>query len=166
MIPSYLGLMQMCLKVPNHEIQAQSISLDGELPMRPGFSTTLAEDMWLQVLAGISEPAKLGKHPELWNGHPFEGLELGTRRLNTLRANRDTRRAVITLPPPYCWTALHLLRDHLICYQRSCDIWLGMPYDAYLLWEIGEYTQTNQITWFIGSLHLYERDIDKVKTLL
>lgn len=58
---------------------------------------------------------------------------------------------------------------HMVCGMRSNDVWLGLPYDIYcntmiqrmmageLKLKLGYYTH------FVGSLHIYERNIEKAQ---
>ena len=110
------------------------------------------------------------------------------RLIEVLREYPNTRQAVIT-----CWHPLDLgyahekkdipctislqflIRDkklHCICTMRSNDVWLGLPYDIWsftclqiliaqeLKIEVGTYIHQP------GSLHLYERNYEKVDKIL
>lgn len=144
---------------------------------RPRWSATLAAEMARQTITGdisMERLKELAPHMQmyLWDGHPFEGGVIH-EALQRLRAEMHTRRAVLTLPPEYCWTALHILERnemvHLFAYQRSCDLYLGLPYDAYLLYRIGEFiadTKPVSVILHIGSAHIYDRDIPTIKQLL
>lgn len=108
------------------------------------------------------------------------------RVLQRLRDDPESRQGVVTLwdpardshrvyPDMPCTVALHLLpragRLHLQVYMRSNDVWLGLAYDYFVFaqWlltcarvlglEPGRYTH------HVGSLHLYERDVEKVERL-
>lgn len=108
------------------------------------------------------------------------------RVLERLRADPESRQGVVTLwdpardshrvhPDMPCTVALHLLprngRLHLQVYMRSNDVWLGLAYDYFVFaqWlmtcarvlglEPGRYIH------HVGSLHLYERDVEKVGQL-
>jgi thymidylate synthase len=108
------------------------------------------------------------------------------RVLERLRDDPDSRQAVVTIwdpaldsyriePDMPCTVALHLLarrgKLHLQVYMRSNDVWLGLAYDYFVFaqWlltcarvlglEPGRYTH------HVGSLHLYERDAEKVEDL-
>lgn len=101
-----------------------------------------------------------------------------------LTAHPTSRRAVLSIWRPDdlfhdgdrpCTLTLQLLlrRDHLelIVSMRSQDLWLGVPYDVFMFSQlqlslaarldvgVGRYTH------HVGSLHLYDRDVDAVDAL-
>lgn len=110
--------------------------------------------------------------------------------LSLLKSNSGTRKAVIQLfeakdiqdiEPDVvrsapCTCLIHLLlRDkklNMIVYMRSNDAFIGLPHDIFaftmlqeifaseLMVELGRYTH------FVGSLHLYERNIPQAKEYL
>lgn len=116
--------------------------------------------------------------------------------IERLRKDGDTRQAVIcTWRPDYQWentdddgdyyraskdvpctlTMQYLLREgKLECgvVMRSSDAWLGLPYDIFcfsmlqraIAAEIGVYP--GPLSLFIGSSHLYDRDLEKARTVL
>lgn len=61
---------------------------------------------------------------------------------------------------------------HMTTHMRSNDVWLGLPYDLFnftqIQWFIAQLlgVQVGTYTHFVGSLHLYERNVeDAVKVL-
>ena len=103
-----------------------------------------------------------------------------------LKADHDTRQAVITIwDPAYdgysdvrdtpCTVMFQfMIRDeqlHMSTYMRSNDVWWGLAYDLFqftslqvMMSEVlripaGEYHH------HVGSLHVYERDLELVKQL-
>lgn len=112
----------------------------------------------------------------------FNQLEYVARELNR---NPNSRQAVIHIKDPVdhhvypskdvCCTMdlQYLIRDgklHAITHMRSNDLWTGFPYDVFcftcfqiylamsLGLEIGTYTH------IAGSLHMYKRDYDKIRS--
>lgn len=101
--------------------------------------------------------------------------------IGLLKRDSDTRRAILQiycaddLRAPYkdipCTIMLqYLIRDgelNCICYMRSNDIWLGMPYDIFcftmLQMCIADHLNLDYGFYqhIVGSLHLYEKDFDK-----
>lgn len=106
--------------------------------------------------------------------------------IENLHSDYSSRQALVTIwDPAYdgygdvkdtpCTISLQFfIRDnllHMVTYMRSNDIWWGLPYDCYqftmlqanlahvLGCGVGHYTHN------VGSLHLYERDWDKVGDL-
>ena len=107
--------------------------------------------------------------------------------IQLLTDNPGTRQAVLTIWRPEdlmaarkggyndipCTIALiFIIRDnelHLTAHMRSCDVWLGLPYDVFcftsiqiliaqcLRIEVGWYQQTAM------SIHLYDRNTEKAK---
>lgn len=108
------------------------------------------------------------------------------RILERLREDPESRQGVVTLwdpaldshrvhPDMPCTVALHLLprngRLHLQVYMRSNDVWLGLAYDYFVFsqWlmtcaKVLDLTPGRYIH-HVGSLHLYERDFEKVEAL-
>ncbi len=107
-----------------------------------------------------------------------------------LKENRRTRQAVVTmwdsgdlmhaikgdrkdLP---CTVSLQFLRRnrklHAVCYMRSNDAWLGLPYDVYCFTSVQKLVadflgvKVGTYSHCVGSMHLYERDLDKAAKVL
>ncbi|MEO3810752.1 thymidylate synthase [Sphaerisporangium sp. B11E5] len=122
-----------------------------------------------------------GPRMRRWAGH----IDQLAQVLTTLRADPDSRRAVIQLYDPIrdggghrdvpCTLGyrFHLRHGRLdmVTTMRSNDLWLGFPYDvftatvlhelmaAWLGAELGTYRH------HVDSLHLYERDLEAAATL-
>lgn len=129
----------------------------------------------------LDDGEAFGAYGERWDRHR-QTLAL----IELLRENPNTRQAILT-----CWfpTDLEralmgdkkdipctlnlqfLIRDerlHCITTMRSNDVWLGMPYDVFCFTtlqriiasalgiEMGHYTHR------VGSLHIYDRDLEKI----
>ena len=100
-----------------------------------------------------------------------------------LRKDPNTRQAVIeilrprreTKDEPCTLSFQFLLRDgrlNMIATMRSSDVWLGIPYDVFtftmllncMAGELG--VERGWLSLRSGSLHLYNRDDNKAKTVL
>lgn len=106
--------------------------------------------------------------------------------LSQLRQNQYSRKAVIQLfdradvetkheDVPCTCTLQFLIREerlHLVTYMRSNDAWLGLPHDVFCFTMLQEMIATSlglplgKYTHFVGSLHLYERNIEEAKAFL
>jgi len=116
-------------------------------------------------------------------GRSFNQIE---RVIDRLRQRPDTRRAAISILEPSdlepekaeapCTIALQFVRRrerlHLIAMMRSNDAYLGFPHDVFCFTMIQELVarslgvQVGEYHHFATSLHLYERDQDKVSAYL
>lgn len=103
--------------------------------------------------------------------------------LQKLQEDPDTRQAIISLWQPRpraskdipCTISLQfILRNdqlHMVATMRSNDAWLGMPYDIFNFTQIQNYVAAlldvgmGEYHHVVGSLHLYERDWAKAKTV-
>lgn len=114
------------------------------------------------------------------------GFDQVEKIIKLLKKDPESRRAVINLNVPnefvietkdeLCTIALQfLLRDgKLNCtgMMRSNDIWFGFPYDVIFFTELQKYiaarlkVKTGTYTHFVTSMHLYDRDYDKVIKIL
>jgi thymidylate synthase len=109
------------------------------------------------------------------------------RVVEQLGSDSDTRQAVITIFDSWrdlnasssdvpCTLSLHfLLREdklHMITTMRSNDVWRGLPYDLMqfimLQHVIADHFQVGlgSYTHNVGSLHVYESDLDGVDAVL
>lgn len=109
-----------------------------------------------------------------------------TEAINQLQQNSDTRRIVLTMWSTNdltddskdipCNTTIYLkIRDNkldITITNRSNDLYLGVPYNIFVFYLLQVYI-ANKLsidvgiqTHFTDSLHLYERDFRKVKTIL
>jgi thymidylate synthase len=129
-----------------------------------------------------------GVHWRDWNGSYIEGnVDQIDEALNTLRNNPHSRRIIVNawnaaqldqacLPP--CHVLFQLLPHvdskvlHMTMYQRSCDMFLGVPFNiaSYaLLLELfaawAGYT-AGTLTMFLADAHIYVNHIDQVKKQL
>lgn len=105
-------------------------------------------------------------------------IELLKRDPNSRRAVLNVNEAnehVIETKDEPCTIALQfLIRDnklHCTAIMRSNDIWLGFPYDAVFFTELQKYIASRLMvgcgtyTHFATSLHVYDRDIEKIANL-
>ena len=101
-----------------------------------------------------------------------------------LRNDKDSRRAVITFDvlddsdlttrDKSCLTTMQFLiredRLSLVANMRSNDIYLGLPYDVFLFTMMQEVmalelgVDVGAYTHFVGSLHVYERNIAAIRS--
>lgn len=106
--------------------------------------------------------------------------------IKLLKYDPNSRRAVINLNTPHpgvmitkdepCTIALQfrIRKGKLDCtaMMRSNDIWFGTPYDVAFFTELQKYiaqrldVEYGWYTHFATSLHLYDRDMDKVLNVL
>ena len=105
--------------------------------------------------------------------------------IDLLSKDKNSRRAVLNINTPNpdvittkdepCTIAIqYLIRDgKLNCttFMRSNDIYYGLPYDAIFFTELQKHIanrlglEYGEWTHFATSLHVYEKDIDKIKNL-
>jgi thymidylate synthase len=181
----------LCLREP----RARLVVAPGRV-INPAFAA--AETVW--VLAGSDAPwifeyngrlrryadggvlrGAYGPRLRSWTG----GIDQLGRVVELLRADPDTRRAVVQLYDPardaaghrdvpctlgYCFY-LRRGRLHMVTSMRSQDAWTGLPYDLFCAtvvhelvadWvgaELGEYRHQ------VGSLHVYEADLEAAAAL-
>ena len=119
-----------------------------------------------------------------FDGHTYSQLDAV---VDVLRKKPDSRQAVVAvwdsgdihlaisgaIDPP-CTICLHfLLRDgRLDCsaFMRSNDVWLGMPYDVWCFTTIQRMIASRLGAYagvyghHVGSMHAYEKDLDKIPT--
>lgn len=173
---------------PDETLELRGLSLQvrpDDTAERPGFSRSLADEMARQLLAGEADyerfKAVAPNHDEtLWESHDFEGRFTWPELWPRLRSLASGRQGVHlfavvgTYAPPACWTTLQAFersgRISLVLYQRSCDIWRGFPYDLAMLkavWtHLADGREMGECHWFIGSLHLYPRDVEAAENWL
>lgn len=116
-------------------------------------------------------------------GRSFNQIE---RVIDRLKQKPDTRRAVISILEPSdlepnkaeapCTISLQFVRRrerlHLVAMMRSNDAYLGFPHDVFCFTMIQELVarslgvKMGEYHHFATSLHLYERDQDKVSAYL
>lgn len=127
---------------------AQNIRIDG----------TFVDQLELAVLMLKNQPLSrqvvvtLWKPEDLWHSHV-----------------KDVNAVPCTLTWQFIRRGDYL---HMIASMRSCDAWLGLPYDMYAFTTIqrlvaGELgLQPATYAHFVGSMHLYQRDVKKALLLL
>ena len=101
--------------------------------------------------------------------------------LNQIKSNPDSRRMIVTawnpaevdqmaLPPCHCLFQFYVADGRLSCqlYQRSCDIFLGVPFNiasyALLTHMVAEQTglKPGDFIWTGGDCHLYDNHMEQV----
>lgn len=117
------------------------------------------------------------------HAHEFDQIE---KVIELLTKDPTSRRAVINLNVPNrnvietkdepCTIALQFLirneKLHCTAMMRSNDIWFGLPYDVAFFTELQKYIADRLkvgygvYTHFVTSLHMYERDFDKIYELV
>ena len=118
-------------------------------------------------------------------GYIVNKFDLMRKAIKTIKENPTDRRNVInlfqydyldsgTLPPcvyMHQWLVNEDKLDILV-YQRSCDVPLGFPFNvsqyavlANLVAQVTGY-KVGKMYWNIGSAHIYENQIDGIKTQL
>lgn len=109
------------------------------------------------------------------------------RVLELLRTERDSKRGYIPVfsaaelaisdnPDLACLAGLHLLvrdgRLHMVCHMRANDLYLGLLGDVFSFTMVQEYAalqlglELGQYTHTIGSAHVNERDIERMRRVL
>lgn len=114
------------------------------------------------------------------------GFDQIEKIIELLKSDPNSRRAVININIPNekvietkdepCTIALQfrIRNNKLYCtaMMRSNDIWFGFPYDVAFFTELQMYVADRlgvdygEYTHFAVSLHLYEKDIDKIKDVI
>lgn len=114
--------------------------------------------------------------------HKKYGYDQLSTVFKELKRDPTSRRAIINISDPLldkqttkdlqCTIAIQfLIRDnrlHMTVYMRSNDVYFGLPYDSIYFMTI-QHTLANELRLNIGtythhatSMHIYERDIDKL----
>lgn len=134
----------------------------------------------------ISDDGKTANSAYGWLMKGAFGFDQIETVIKLLKADPNSRRAVINLNTPNshvietkdepCTIALQFMirKGNLDCtaIMRSNDIWFGTPYDVAFFTELQKYiAQRLEVgygwyTHFATSLHLYDRDYDKVCDVL
>lgn len=114
------------------------------------------------------------------------GFDQIRKVIELLREDPNSRRAKINLNTPRaavietkdepCTMFLQFLirnrKLHCTAVMRSNDIWLGFPYDVAFFTELQKYIadrlniEYGEYTHFVVSMHLYDRDYEKVKRVV
>lgn len=145
---------------------------------------------WLWITFGHSELYVIAQYNKEMGRFSDNGVSLygayGPRWINqyqyildTLRADRDSRQAVIEIwtknpekskDVPCTLTWQFFIRDNkldMTVNMRSSDIWLGIPHDFYSFSQIGNIfagvlgVKRGDLVMNLGSSHLYQRDEEK-----
>ena len=119
----------------------------------------------------------------IFEKHGFNQL---AKVIELLKQDPTSRRAVININVPNekvietkdepCTVSIQfLLRNnkvHCTVYMRSNDIWFGFPYDVVFFTELQRivaehlHAKLGIYTHLAGSLHMYDRDEEKIKEIL
>ena len=141
-------------------------------------------DEWADPETGDLGPI-YGAQWRKWEGAGGRVVDQLQDVVNEIRANPDSRRLIVSawnaalieemaLPPCHCLFQFQVLDGRLHCqlYQRSADIFLGVPFNiaSYSLLthmvahvtglEVGEFIHT------FGDLHLYDNHLEQAKKQL
>ncbi len=163
-------------------------------PRRLFYRFAIAE--WLWIWYGYEDVATIARYNRhiaqfsddgvIFNGSYGPRIKRRWKEiLDLLRADKDSRQAVIPIfgeghdyhsKDVPCTLCLQLLirndRLNMIVYMRSSDIWLGLPYDIFnftMLLNIAAaqlHLKTGWFKMFLGSSHLYERNLDVARVAL
>lgn len=176
----------------------QRIVIDGaynllDVPSR-GLNYRFAVAEWIWMSFGRSDVDSIARYNSIMRQFSDDGRTLTGaygphinaqrfRVIEKLRADHETRQAVIEIPRPHgatkdepCTLSLQFLLRHnhlnLIVTMRSSDAWLGIPYDLFTFGQFlnvfaGELgVNRGFISMRMGSSHLYERDFDAARRVL
>lgn len=136
-------------------------------------------------------------YSRLWTDMPMGGHQMWksdiqhwnqiTRLLDEIKVNPESRRLIVNawhpevfkeaaLPPCHVMFQIIIEQEtkkmHMTMYQRSCDFFLGVPFNiasyALLLEMIAAWTgyKVGTFTWFGADCHIYENHMDQVSTQL
>lgn len=116
----------------------------------------------------------------------YFGINQLEKAILELKENRESRRVVLTMYSPDdlnkdskdipCNTSLYLkIKDNkldITILNRSNDLYLGVPYNVFIFYLLQVYIAKNlnidvgTQTHFTDSLHLYVKDLEKVKEII
>ena len=137
---------------------------------------------------GVDDLGRIyGQQWRTWKGPNGEVIDQLAVAIRTVVENPSSRRIIVNawqpaeldkmaLPP--CHMLFQLIphnstkKLHMCMYQRSCDMFLGVPFNiasyALLLELIAKWTgyQAGQLTMFLADVHIYENHVEQVKEQL
>lgn len=157
-------------------------------------STRYAVGEFLWYLSGNNELAEIQKYTQNWNRMSDDGKHVNSnygycikRKFGfdqyeqvkrQLTERRSTRQAIIHIKGPNdnldskdvnCTVCLQFFirndKLYVTTYMRSCDLWLGFPYDVFaftniqILMSMEMGLGLGTYTHICGSLHLYGRNV-------
>lgn len=138
-------------------------------------------DEWADVSGNLGPV--YGAQWRRWCGHGGERDDQIAWVINEIKVNPDSRRLIVTawnpseikwqaLPPCHMMFQFYVHNGRLSCqlYQRSCDLFLGVPFNiasyallthlvaAHCGLEVGDFI------WTGGDVHIYSNHVDQVLT--
>jgi thymidylate synthase len=141
-------------------------------------------DEWADPETGELGPV-YGAQWRRWQGPDGRVVDQLQGVIDQIRLNPDSRRLIISswnaaqvddmaLPPCHCLFQFQVMGDRLHCqlYQRSADIFLGVPFNiasySLLTHMVAQVTglQPGEFIHTFGDLHLYDNHLEQAKTQL
>jgi len=141
-------------------------------------------DEWADPETGELGPV-YGAQWRRWQGPEGRVVDQLQGVIDQIRLNADSRRLIISswnaaqvddmaLPPCHCLFQFQVMGDRLHCqlYQRSADIFLGVPFNiasySLLTHMVAQVTglQPGEFIHTFGDLHLYDNHLEQAKTQL
>ncbi len=141
-------------------------------------------DEWADPETGELGPV-YGAQWRRWQGPEGRVVDQLQGVIDQIRLNPDSRRLIISswnaaqvddmaLPPCHCLYQFQVMGDRLHCqlYQRSADIFLGVPFNiasySLLTHMVAQVTglQPGEFVHTFGDLHLYDNHLEQAKTQL
>lgn len=126
-----------------------------------------------------------GKQWRNWLAADGRHIDQLSELVNTIRTDPSSRRQIVSawnpgelqamaLAPCHCLfqTAVHGQQLHLQVYQRSCDVFLGVPFNiasyALLLMLLAQQCdlEPGSLVWTGGDVHIYQNHLEKVRLQL
>jgi thymidylate synthase len=141
-------------------------------------------DDWADPDTGELGPV-YGAQWRRWQGPDGRVVDQLQGVIDQIRLNPDSRRLIVSswnaaqvddmaLPPCHCLFQFQVMGDRLHCqlYQRSADIFLGVPFNiasySLLTHMVAQVTglQPGEFIHTFGDLHLYDNHLEQAKTQL
>lgn len=141
-------------------------------------------DEWADPETGELGPV-YGAQWRRWQGPEGRVVDQLQGVIDQIRLNPDSRRLIISswnaaqvddmaLPPCHCLFQFQVMGDRLHCqlYQRSADIFLGVPFNiasySLLTHMVAQVTglQPGEFIHTFGDLHLYDNHLEQANTQL